>query len=122
MEKEKEKGRVWGYDVPYLLTGIMNCHPSSAIKFVAKERNDYGIFITSCWRICSSRTTEKITETIRRFQWQTVARLSAIFVILSLRKTSVCIIIAIDVRGRKKSYLIYVSCTNRKGIIFHERK
>lgn len=41
---EKEKGRVWGYDVPYLLTGIMNCHPSSAIKFVAKERNDYGNF------------------------------------------------------------------------------
>ncbi|MBQ3028183.1 MAG: aldolase catalytic domain-containing protein [Lachnospiraceae bacterium] len=44
IQEEKDKGRVWGYDVPYLLTGIMNCHPSSAIKFIAKERKDYGNF------------------------------------------------------------------------------
>ncbi|MBQ9767231.1 MAG: aldolase catalytic domain-containing protein [Lachnospiraceae bacterium] len=41
IQEEKDKGRVWGYDVPYLLTGVMNSHPSSAIKFVANNRKDY---------------------------------------------------------------------------------
>ena len=37
----KKNGAVWGYDVPYLLTGVMNCHPSSAIKFIKEGRTDY---------------------------------------------------------------------------------
>lgn len=37
----KEEGNVWGYDIPYLLTGILNAHPSSAIKFIKENRTDY---------------------------------------------------------------------------------
>ena len=41
MLKLKEEGAVWGYDIPYLLTGILNSHPSSAIKFLKENRTDY---------------------------------------------------------------------------------
>lgn len=41
MLKLKAEGAVWGYDIPYLLTGVMNSHPSSAIKFVKDKRTDY---------------------------------------------------------------------------------
>lgn len=41
MGKIKAEGAVWGYDLPYLLTGIMNSHPSSAIKFIKDGRTDY---------------------------------------------------------------------------------
>ncbi len=41
MLKLKEEGNVWGFDLPYLLTGIMNSHPSSAIKFIGENRTDY---------------------------------------------------------------------------------
>ena len=41
MLKLKAEGAVWGYDLPYLLTGIMNSHPSSAIKFIKEGRTDY---------------------------------------------------------------------------------
>ena len=41
MLKLKAEGAVWGYDLPYLLTGIMNSHPSSAIKFIKDGRTDY---------------------------------------------------------------------------------
>ncbi len=44
IQAEKEKGNVWGYDIPYLLTGIMNSHPSSAIRFTGNKRNDYSRF------------------------------------------------------------------------------
>ncbi len=37
----KASGATWGYDIPYLLTGVMNSHPSSAIKFVKEGRTDY---------------------------------------------------------------------------------
>lgn len=37
----KEEGTVWGYDIPYLLTGILNSHPRSAIKFLKDGRTDY---------------------------------------------------------------------------------
>ena len=40
----KEKGIVWGYDVPYLLTGRLNLHPSSAIDCIAQNRTDYSKF------------------------------------------------------------------------------
>ena len=39
--KLKADGVVWGYDIPYLLTGIMNAHPSSAIQFLKDGRTDY---------------------------------------------------------------------------------
>ncbi len=34
----------WGFDVPYLLTGVFNSHPSSAIKFIKENRTDYASF------------------------------------------------------------------------------
>ncbi len=45
MLKLKEEGVVWGYDIPYLLTGILNSHPSSAIKFMKEKRSDYCNFM-----------------------------------------------------------------------------
>lgn len=42
--EERAKGHVWGYDIPYLLTGVMNSHPSSAIRFTADKRKDYSRF------------------------------------------------------------------------------
>jgi 4-hydroxy 2-oxovalerate aldolase len=39
--KNKEK---WGFDIPYLLTGVLNSHPSAAIKFSKEERKDYSRF------------------------------------------------------------------------------
>lgn len=40
----KEAGVKWGYDVPYLLTGILNQHPRAAIEFENRERIDYPNF------------------------------------------------------------------------------
>ncbi len=40
----KEEGYKWGYDISYLLTAILNSHPSTAIKFVKDGRNDYSTF------------------------------------------------------------------------------
>ena len=37
----RESGVVWGYDVPYLLTGRLNQHPSTAIDFIKNKRTDY---------------------------------------------------------------------------------
>lgn len=39
--KLKEEGLVWGYDIPYALTGRLNQHPRSAIKFIGEKRTDY---------------------------------------------------------------------------------
>ncbi len=44
MLKLKKEGVVWGYDIAYLLTGILNSHPSSAIQFIKDKREDYAIF------------------------------------------------------------------------------
>lgn len=40
----KESGVEWGYDVPYLLTGILNQHPKTAIQFTKEKRKDYHDF------------------------------------------------------------------------------
>lgn len=40
----KESGVEWGYDVPYLLTGILNQHPKTAIQFMKEKRKDYHDF------------------------------------------------------------------------------
>lgn len=44
IKAEMEKGNIWGYDMPYLLTGVMNSHPASAIRFMQEEREDYSGF------------------------------------------------------------------------------
>lgn len=40
----RESGVVWGYDVPYLLTGLYNAHPYAAIDFIKAGRTDYEKF------------------------------------------------------------------------------
>ena len=40
----KESGLVWGYDIPYLMTGRLNQHPSSAIDYMKENRSDYTEF------------------------------------------------------------------------------
>ncbi|MCM1039770.1 MAG: aldolase catalytic domain-containing protein [Ruminococcus sp.] len=40
----RESGVEWGYDVPYLLTGILNQHPKTAIQFTKEKRKDYHDF------------------------------------------------------------------------------
>ncbi len=40
----KEKGTVWGYDIQYMLTGVLNQHPRSAIAFTKDGRKDYSEF------------------------------------------------------------------------------
>jgi 4-hydroxy 2-oxovalerate aldolase len=41
---EMKKAYTWGYDIPYLLTGVLNSHPSTAIKFIKDGRSDYSKF------------------------------------------------------------------------------
>lgn len=45
----KKQGLVWGYDVPYLLTGILNQHPRSAIEKMKNEDTDYADFYKELW-------------------------------------------------------------------------
>lgn len=40
----KSEGIVWGYDIPYLLTGRLNQHPSAAIDYTKAGRTDYADF------------------------------------------------------------------------------
>lgn len=47
IEKHMVKMReecVWGYDIPYLLSGILNQHPKDAIRFLKEHRTDYTSF------------------------------------------------------------------------------
>jgi 4-hydroxy 2-oxovalerate aldolase len=46
MEPLKEAGLQWGYDTPYLLTGIHNQHPRSAISYIKSGRKDIAKFYT----------------------------------------------------------------------------
>ncbi len=41
MNPLKESGVVWGYDLQYLMTGILNQHPRTAIAFTKDGRKDY---------------------------------------------------------------------------------
>ncbi|MGN1411065.1 MAG: aldolase catalytic domain-containing protein [Oscillospiraceae bacterium] len=41
---DMKKNYTWGYDIPYLLTGVLNSHPSTAIKFLKDGRTDYSTF------------------------------------------------------------------------------
>ena len=40
----KAKGVIWGYDIPYLLTGQLNQHPRTAIAATKERRTDYRKF------------------------------------------------------------------------------
>ncbi|MCM1106725.1 MAG: aldolase catalytic domain-containing protein [Blautia sp.] len=42
----RDSGAVWGYDIPYLLTGHLNQHPSAAIDYTKENRTDYAAFYT----------------------------------------------------------------------------
>lgn len=42
----KATGIQWGYDIPYLLTGQLNQHPSAAIDCIKDGRTDYTAFYT----------------------------------------------------------------------------
>jgi 4-hydroxy 2-oxovalerate aldolase len=44
MLEVKKSGAVWGYDIPYMLTGQLNQHPSAAIEYIAQEQTAYGDF------------------------------------------------------------------------------
>ena len=44
MRKLQEEGVVWGYDLQYLMTGLLNQHPRSAIQFTKERRTDYSEF------------------------------------------------------------------------------
>lgn len=39
--KLRQEGVVWGYDLQYMLTGLYNQHPRSAIQFTKEKRTDY---------------------------------------------------------------------------------
>lgn len=41
MTKLREEGAVWGYDLQYLITGLLNQHPRTAIQFTKERRHDY---------------------------------------------------------------------------------
>ena len=44
MNKLREEGIVWGYDLQYLMTGLLNQHPRTAIQFTKEGRKDYAEF------------------------------------------------------------------------------
>ena len=44
MTKLREEGVLWGYDLQYLMTGLLNQHPRTAIAFTNERRKDYTEF------------------------------------------------------------------------------
>ena len=44
INKLKDEGVVWGYDLQYLMTGLLNQHPRTAIQFTKDKRRDYSEF------------------------------------------------------------------------------
>ncbi len=42
---DMKKQQTWGYDTPFLLTGINNVHPYAAIDFLKAHREDYEQFL-----------------------------------------------------------------------------
>lgn len=40
----RRAGVAWGYDIQYLVTGLLNQHPRSAIAFTTEKRSDYSKF------------------------------------------------------------------------------
>ena len=54
MNKLREEGVKWGYDIPYMLTGQYNTHPRPAIQFVSDNREDYYKFANDLYDIINS--------------------------------------------------------------------
>ena len=44
MNQLKKDGILWGYDLQYLMTGLLNQHPRAAIQFTKEKRSDYAEF------------------------------------------------------------------------------
>ena len=44
INKLRADGIVWGYDLQYLMTGLLNQHPRTAIQFTKDGRTDYSAF------------------------------------------------------------------------------
>lgn len=44
MPAVREAGAVWGYDFQYMMTGLLNQHPRTAIEFTKQKRSDYSEF------------------------------------------------------------------------------
>ena len=44
MNDLREQGITWGYDLQYLMTGLLNQHPRTAIAFTKEGRKDYAEF------------------------------------------------------------------------------
>lgn len=42
--KLKAQGLIWGYDIPYMLTGCLNQHPRTAIQFIDDKKTEYSDF------------------------------------------------------------------------------
>ncbi len=49
MLKLREQGLEWGYDVPYLITGLLNQHPRTAIDQKKNKNTDYVDFYKEVW-------------------------------------------------------------------------
>lgn len=49
MMELKNQGLVWGYDVPYLLTGLLNQHPRTAIDKIKNNDTDYTELYKELW-------------------------------------------------------------------------
>ena len=47
MPELRKQGVVWGYDLQYFCTGLLNRHPREAIEFTNQNRNDYAAFYHS---------------------------------------------------------------------------
>lgn len=45
----KQNGLVWGYDIPYLITGQLNVHPRTAITSIKENDTNYSEFYKSTW-------------------------------------------------------------------------
>lgn len=43
----RQQGVVWGYDLQYMFTGLLNRHPREAIDFTTADRDDYSEFYKS---------------------------------------------------------------------------
>ena len=44
MQPLKDSGVTWGYELPYLFTGMMNQHPRAAIEFMKEHKRGYSDF------------------------------------------------------------------------------
>lgn len=45
----KEAGVVWGYDIPYMLTGLVDQHPRAAIAAIKEKNTHYLDFYNEIW-------------------------------------------------------------------------